>query len=49
VFIVNQFEGEFYGEHLEIKINSFIRAEGSYSEFSDLIDVMQMDIQVCSR
>jgi FAD synthase len=46
VFLIHDFDNhDFYGEYLEVKIKSFIRAETLFSTFDDLILAIHCDIE----
>jgi riboflavin kinase len=46
VFLIHDFkELDLYGEELEVKLHSFIRAETLFSTFTDLIIGINLDIQ----
>ena len=45
VFIIHQFNQDFYGAHLDVSLVSFIRAEALFANFDALILAIQCDIE----
>lgn len=45
VFIIHQFEEDFYGSNLSVDLKSFLRAEALFANFDALILAIQCDIE----
>jgi riboflavin kinase len=49
VHIINQFQHDFYGHHLNLLILGFIRPEYDYVSKESLIKDIEIDIEVTNR
>jgi len=43
-YLVHEFEDNFYGEHLKVEVDGYLRAESIFADFDGLIQAIQCDI-----